>query len=163
MIPGRTSVTMGGGVGLALPCTFRIATENTKLAMPETGIGLFPDVGAGWYLSRLPGRIGQYLALTGYRLDGAECQALGMATHYLDSASLDEANVTRYNEAIRSMTDRSQFILITHIKRTMQSVDILYGVTMQEPGVSKLVSVRVNENVQKRGDARESAPAAAVA
>ncbi|WP_375422101.1 enoyl-CoA hydratase/isomerase family protein [uncultured Sphingomonas sp.] len=84
-------ITMGGGVGLALPCTFRIATENTKLAMPETGIGLFPDVGAGWYLSRLPGRIGQYLALTGYRLDGAECHALGMATHYLDSASLDEA------------------------------------------------------------------------
>ena len=85
-------ITMGGGVGLALPCTFRIATENTKLAMPETGIGLFPDVGAGWYLSRLPGRIGQYLALTGYRLDGAECHALGMATHYLDAASLDEAN-----------------------------------------------------------------------
>ena len=84
-------ITMGGGVGLALPCTFRIATENTKLAMPETGIGLFPDVGAGWYLSRLPGRIGQYLALTGYRLNGAECYALGMATHYLDSASLDEA------------------------------------------------------------------------
>ena len=84
-------ITMGGGVGLALPCSFRIATANTKLAMPETGIGLFPDVGAGWYLSRLPGRIGQYLALTGYRLDGAECHALGMATHYVDAASLDEA------------------------------------------------------------------------
>ncbi len=84
-------ITMGGGVGLALPCGFRIATENTKLAMPETGIGLFPDVGAGWYLSRLPGRIGQYLALTGYRLDGAECRALGLATHYLASASLDDA------------------------------------------------------------------------
>ena len=84
-------ITMGGGVGLALPCSFRIATENTRLAMPETGIGLFPDVGAGWYLSRLPGRIGQYLALTGYRLDGSECRALGLATHYLDAASLDEA------------------------------------------------------------------------
>ncbi|WP_445192164.1 enoyl-CoA hydratase/isomerase family protein [Sphingomonas sp. Tas61C01] len=84
-------ITMGGGVGLALPCTFRIATANTRLAMPETGIGLFPDVGAGWYLSRLPGRIGQYLALTGYRLDGAECRALGLATHFLDAASLDEA------------------------------------------------------------------------
>ncbi|HVF92763.1 MAG TPA: enoyl-CoA hydratase/isomerase family protein, partial [Sphingomonas sp.] len=86
-------ITMGGGVGLALPCSFRIATENTKLAMPETGIGLFPDVGAGWYLSRLPGRIGQYLALTGYRLDGGECRALGLATHYLASDTLDEAKV----------------------------------------------------------------------
>ncbi len=83
-------ITMGGGVGISLPCRFRIATENTRLAMPETGIGLFPDVGGGWYLSRLPGRVGQYLALTGHRLDGAECLALGLATHYLPSAALDE-------------------------------------------------------------------------
>jgi enoyl-CoA hydratase len=84
-------ITMGGGVGISQPCRYRVATENTKLAMPETGIGLFPDVGGGWYLSRLPGRIGQYLALTGARIDGAECLALGLATHYLPSASLDEA------------------------------------------------------------------------
>ena len=84
-------ITMGGGVGLALPCTYRVATENTKFAMPETGIGLFPDVGGGWYLSRLPGRIGQYLALTGHRLDGAECAALGLATHYLPSDTLGTA------------------------------------------------------------------------
>ncbi|WP_010187664.1 enoyl-CoA hydratase/isomerase family protein [Sphingomonas sp. PAMC 26605] len=84
-------ITMGGGVGLACPCEHRIATENTKFAMPETGIGLFPDVGGGWYLSRLPGRIGQYLALTGHRLDGAECLALGLATHYLPGAALDDA------------------------------------------------------------------------
>ncbi len=84
-------ITMGGGVGIALPCRYRVATENTKLAMPETGIGLFPDVGGGWYLSRLPGRIGQYLALTGHRLNGAECLALGLATHYLTADRLDEA------------------------------------------------------------------------
>ena len=84
-------ITMGGGVGVALPCDVRVATENTKFAMPETGIGLFPDVGGGWYLSRLPGRMGQYLALTGHRLDGAECLALGLATHYLTAAKLDEA------------------------------------------------------------------------
>lgn len=84
-------VTMGGGVGISQPCRYRVATENTRFAMPETGIGLFPDVGGGWYLSRLPGRIGQYLALSGHRLDGAECHALGLATHYVPSASLDEA------------------------------------------------------------------------
>ncbi len=60
-------------------------------------------------------------------------------------APLDDANIDRYVEAIRAMTDRSQFIIITHSKRTMQAVDVLYGVTMQEPGVSKLVGVRVNE------------------
>jgi len=84
-------ITMGGGVGLACPCDYRVATENTRFAMPETGIGLFPDVGGGWYLSRLPGRMGQYLALTGHRLDGAECLALGLATHYLPSTALEEA------------------------------------------------------------------------
>jgi enoyl-CoA hydratase len=83
-------ITMGGGVGLSMPCKFRVATENTRFAMPETGIGLFPDVGGGWYLSWLPGRVGQFLALTGARLDGAECALLGIATHYLPAAALDE-------------------------------------------------------------------------
>ena len=81
-------ITMGGGVGISQPATYRVATENTKFAMPETGIGLFPDVGGGWYLSRLPGRIGQFLALTGARLDGAECHAVGLATHDIASENL---------------------------------------------------------------------------
>jgi enoyl-CoA hydratase len=84
-------VTMGGGVGISQPAKFRVATENTRFAMPETGIGLFPDVGGGWYLSRLPGRLGQFLALTGARLDGSECLWAGLATHYLPADKLDEA------------------------------------------------------------------------
>ena len=81
-------ITMGGGVGISQPAKFRVATENTRFAMPETGIGLFPDVGGGWYLSRLPGRVGAYLALTGARIDGADCLAVGLATHYLASEAL---------------------------------------------------------------------------
>ena len=84
-------ITMGGGVGIAMPAKYRVATENTRFAMPETGIGLFPDVGGGWYLSRLGGRMGQFLALTGARLDGAECVWAGLATHYLPSEKLAEA------------------------------------------------------------------------
>ncbi|MDL2353493.1 MAG: enoyl-CoA hydratase/isomerase family protein [Pseudomonadota bacterium] len=84
-------ITMGGGVGISQPARFCVATENTRLAMPETGIGLFPDVGGGWYLSRLPGRIGQFLALTGARLDGAECKWAELATHYLPHDALSEA------------------------------------------------------------------------
>jgi enoyl-CoA hydratase len=82
-------VTMGGGVGIALPARWRIATERTRLAMPETGIGLFPDVGGGWHLSRLPGRVGVWLALTGARLNGADCLALGAATHLIPSDRID--------------------------------------------------------------------------
>ncbi len=83
-------ITMGGGVGISLPAKFRVATENTRFAMPETGIGLFPDVGGGWYLSRLGGRIGQFLALTGARLDGSECLWAGLATHYVPSEMLED-------------------------------------------------------------------------
>lgn len=84
-------ITMGGGVGIALPCTWRVATENTRFAMPETGIGLFPDVGGGWYLPRLTGQVGKFLALTGARLDGAECLALGLATHHIAAADIGDA------------------------------------------------------------------------
>ncbi|MGE0551250.1 MAG: chromosome segregation protein SMC [Kofleriaceae bacterium] len=76
-------------------------------------------------------------------------------------APLDEANVDRYNEIVREMTDRSQFIVITHNKRTMESTDNLYGVTMQEPGVSKLVSV--NLRTIGGGSARSSAQPSASA
>lgn len=82
-------ITMGGGVGISQPAKYRIATERTMYAMPESGIGLFPDVGGGWYLSRLPGRTGAFLALTGARIDGAECIALGLSTHYVASEKLD--------------------------------------------------------------------------
>lgn len=112
-------ITMGGGVGISQPATFRVATPNTRLAMPETGIGLFPDVGGGWYLARLEpaaagqaraapernhgadatassrsdkgSRIGQFLALTGARIDGADCLWTGLASHYLAAESLPEA------------------------------------------------------------------------
>ncbi|MCK5912267.1 MAG: AAA family ATPase, partial [Desulfuromusa sp.] len=66
-------------------------------------------------------------------------------------APLDDANIDRFADIVREMTDQSQFIIITHSKRTMGIVDVMYGVTMQEPGVSKLVSVRINES-SSRGD-----------
>ena len=83
-------IVMGGGVGISCPCRYRVVTERTVFAMPETGIGLFPDVGAGRYLSRLRGRAAQWLALTGSRIDGAACVALGLATHFVPHERLDE-------------------------------------------------------------------------
>jgi len=99
-------ITMGGGVGIACPCRYRVATERTVLAMPETTIGIFPDVGAGRYLSRLRGRLAQFLALTGARLDGAECLRLRLATHYLPSDRLEEAK-----ERIIEQPFRTQAVL----------------------------------------------------
>ncbi|MGV9007501.1 MAG: enoyl-CoA hydratase/isomerase family protein [Brevundimonas sp.] len=85
-------IVMGGGVGISEPAVVRIATEHTTYAMPETGIGLFPDVGGGWFLPRLPGFAGTWLALTGARLKAADTVALGIHTHYMPS---DEIPVFR--------------------------------------------------------------------
>lgn len=81
-------ITMGGGVGLSVHAPFRIATERTVFAMPETTIGFFPDVGGSFFLSRLDGQIGTYLALTSERLKGVQTLYSGIATHYIDSSVL---------------------------------------------------------------------------
>jgi enoyl-CoA hydratase len=82
-------ITMGGGCGISLHGSHRIATEKTLIAMPEVAIGLFPDVGATWFLNRLPGEMGAYLALTGLRVGAADAVALGLATNHVASASVD--------------------------------------------------------------------------
>ena len=82
-------VTMGGGVGLSIHGPFRIATERTLFAMPETGIGLIPDVGGTHALSRLPGEIGTWLALTGTRIKAADCLYAGIATHFVPVERLE--------------------------------------------------------------------------
>ncbi|KAJ6401594.1 hypothetical protein OIU84_016903 [Salix udensis] len=81
-------IVMGGGAGASMHGRFRVATENSVFAMPETALGLFPDVGASYFLSRLPGFFGEYVGLTGARLDGAEMLMCGLATHFVPSAKL---------------------------------------------------------------------------
>ncbi|XP_063503796.1 3-hydroxyisobutyryl-CoA hydrolase, mitochondrial isoform X8 [Pongo pygmaeus] len=78
-------ITMGGGVGLSVHGQFRVATEKCLFAMPETAIGLFPDVGGGYFLPRLQGKLGYFLALTGFRLKGRDVYRAGIATHFVDS------------------------------------------------------------------------------
>ncbi len=91
-------VTMGGGVGVSVHGSHRVATERTLIAMPETAIGFFPDVGGTFVLSRLPGELGTFLALTGYRLRAADGLYSGLATHYVESGRLS-ALETRLAEA----------------------------------------------------------------
>jgi len=81
-------ITMGGGVGLSIHAPFRIATERTVFAMPETTIGFFPDVGSSFFLPRMPGGVGTYMALTSERLKGVNVFYAGVATHYIHSTSL---------------------------------------------------------------------------
>ena len=87
-------VTMGGGAGVSVHGSHRIVSERTLFAMPETGIGLFPDVGASWFLNRCPGELGMYLALTGYRMGAADAIHAGIGDLFIpsyDQSSLIEA------------------------------------------------------------------------
>jgi len=82
-------IAMGGGVGVSIPGDFWIATEKTMFAMPETGLGLIPDVGGGWFLPRLPGETGMFLALTGARIKAPDLYALGIASHVVASDQIE--------------------------------------------------------------------------
>jgi enoyl-CoA hydratase/carnithine racemase len=85
-------ITMGGGMGLAQGSRLRIVGERTRMAMPEVAIGFFPDVGGSYFLSRLPGKLGQYLALTGIQIRGADAMYCRLADFHLPPAAVAGLN-----------------------------------------------------------------------
>lgn len=111
-------ITMGGGVGVSVHGSHRIATERTMVAMPETGLGLIPEVGGGWFMPRLPGEAGMYLALTGDRLKAAETCALGITQGFVPSEKLDD--------------------LIAVLAEDASDVEGTLAVFFKGPGISKL-------------------------
>jgi chromosome segregation protein len=150
------------------PRMFRGGRAELRMTSPEdlleTGIDIVAQP-PGKKLSNIELMSGGEKALTAVSLIFAIFQIKPSPFCILDEvdAPLDEANVARYNEMVRSMTDRSQFILITHSKRTMELADVLYGVTMGEPGVSKIVSVKINGAESKRLPSPEGLPSSRTA
>ncbi|CAG9802914.1 unnamed protein product [Chironomus riparius] len=122
-------ITMGGGVGLSVHGKYRVATERTLFAMPETAIGLFPDVGGGYFLPRMEGNMGFYLGITGFRLKGRDVKKAGVATHFVESSALEELETelgkcNNSDEIDKTLTkfeglfkDTSEFILQPHLKQ----------------------------------------------
>uniref|UniRef100_A0A1A8D8W8 3-hydroxyisobutyryl-CoA hydrolase n=1 Tax=Nothobranchius kadleci TaxID=1051664 RepID=A0A1A8D8W8_NOTKA len=124
-------ITMGGGVGLSVHGRFRVATEKTLFAMPETAIGLFPDVGGGYFLPRLPGKLGLFLALTGFRLKGRDVQRAGVATHFVESnkipdlekelvdlkcpSNADISKLLEFHQKQSSLDSEKPFVLEKHL------------------------------------------------
>ncbi|XP_069010989.1 3-hydroxyisobutyryl-CoA hydrolase, mitochondrial [Embiotoca jacksoni] len=103
-------ITMGGGVGVSVHGRFRVATEKTLFAMPETGIGLFPDVGGGYFLPRLQGKLGLFLGLTGFRLRGRDVQRAGVATHFVESKKISDLEKELVNLKAASAEDVSKVL-----------------------------------------------------
>ncbi|KAG5685086.1 hypothetical protein PVAND_014287 [Polypedilum vanderplanki] len=122
-------ITMGGGVGLSVHGKYRVATERTLFAMPETAIGLFPDVGGGYFLPRMNGNLGIYLGLTGFRLKGRDVQKAGVATHFIESSALEDLenqltkcknfdDIDKTLEKLQSQfKDTTDFVLQPHLKQ----------------------------------------------
>ncbi|WP_029087661.1 enoyl-CoA hydratase/isomerase family protein [Brevundimonas aveniformis] len=101
-------IVMGGGVGISDPAPVRVVTERTLYAMPETGIGLFPDVGGGWFLPRMPGQTGIWLALTGARIKAADCLPLEVGTHFIPADQIEAFKLAliETDEAPQAVADR---------------------------------------------------------
>ncbi|XP_010192506.1 PREDICTED: 3-hydroxyisobutyryl-CoA hydrolase, mitochondrial [Mesitornis unicolor] len=143
-------ITMGGGVGLSVHGHFRVATEKTLFAMPETSIGLFPDVGGGYFLPRLSGKIGYLLALTGFRLKGRDVLKAGIATHFVESdklPALEEDLIALKSPSKENIADllnsyhmkskvdqEKEFVLDEH----MEKINSLFSANTMEEIVKKL-------------------------
>lgn len=117
-------VVMGGGMGISQGGSHRLVTERTKMAMPETHIGLFPDVGGGYFLSRCPGRTGEWQALTGEVMDAATAMEMGLADACLDSARLDEAWEALGQLKLEPADALGQWLAIYSVSAKVQSTGV---------------------------------------
>ncbi|KNA20198.1 hypothetical protein SOVF_054650 isoform B [Spinacia oleracea] len=150
-------IVMGGGAGASIHGRFRIVTENTVFAMPETALGLFPDVGASYFLSRLPGFFGEYVGLTGTRLDGPEMLACGLATHFVHSTKLSLLEEELYEANlddplnICEIFDKYAEQPVLKEKSAYRKLHII-DKCFSHRTVEEILSSLENENAERHGD-----------
>ncbi|XP_026127229.1 3-hydroxyisobutyryl-CoA hydrolase, mitochondrial isoform X2 [Carassius auratus] len=149
-------ITMGGGVGLSVHGRFRVATEKTLFAMPETGIGLFPDVGGGYFLPRLQGKLGLFLALTGIRLKGRDVQRVGLATHFVQSDKIASLEKDLVDLKSPSNIDVAQ-LLDSYQEQSSLDAEKPFVLQEQTEAIDRLFSAgsveEIMENLKKDGSA----------
>ncbi len=152
-------IAMGGGLGLSVNGRFRVVTENVLAAMPETGIGLIPDVGATTFLNSCPGHTGLYLGLTGTRLDAADALYTGLATHFVPHTRLDELV-----EAFASMDPGED--VPTSVEATLQQFAETPGssaLASQQEEIDRIFEADTVEDILSRLDAATTPFSAAAA
>ena len=140
-------IAMGGGVGLMLGCDFKISTENTKFAMPEIGVGLFPDVGFTYYISKLPKNIGLYMMLTATQLNASDTQLIGLTDYYLSTSaknkfedqliklnwSLDELENIKLIQSLISKYSKEETCKVGLPKDNLKSrIDLIQNITNED-------------------------------
>ena len=148
-------ITMGGGIGLAGHASTRVVTERSRLAMPETRIGLTPDVGGSWLLAQTPGRMGEYLALTGAVMDAADAIYAGFADVFVPSGELPgtDAEAARFVAALRASREATD-AETSHLKTQRAWIDDAFAADT----VAEIV-----ERLRARPEAEASATAEVLA
>jgi enoyl-CoA hydratase/carnithine racemase len=120
-------IVMGGGMGISQGANLRVVTERTKMAMPETNIGLFPDVGGGYFLSRCPGRLGEYLALTGHMINGADAVAAELADVFVTSGELPSWWDRLATQGVSAATARQAQAGQSQLELDREQIDAVFG------------------------------------
>lgn len=116
-------LSMGGGLGLSIHGSHRVVTEHAVMAMPETAIALFPDIGASHFLARLPGRIGLYLALTGTRVSAGDAIHAGLATHYVPRAAIEALKAALAREGLAALGAHAHTAPASLLARDRAAID----------------------------------------
>jgi enoyl-CoA hydratase len=153
---------MGGGVGVSVHGSHRVADESVVFAMPETGIGLFPDVGGSFFLPRLPGELGMYLGLTGARLKTADALYTGVATHFVPAARREAlvaalAEGTQVDVALRDLADR---VPDTYLTGHRAKIDAIFAGTSAEEILAALDADRTDWSADTAKLIRPKSPTA---
>ena len=127
---------MGGGIGVAVHGAYRVATEHAVFAMPETGIALFPDVGATYLLPRLPGALGMFLGLTGTRITGADGVHAGLATHFVPRADLPALRAALAQDGVAALGVHARPLPAFSLAAQMQAIDRCFSA----PGLAEVLA-----------------------
>jgi len=131
-------ICMGGGIGVSVHGQMRVTTETGMFAMPETAIAMFPDVGASFFLPRLPGAVGMYLALTGTRLTGADAVHAGIATHFVPKAALAALRAELPGEGVARVAVHASSLPPFSLAAQREAIDRCFGVGSVLEIVSRL-------------------------
>ncbi|MEJ0019148.1 MAG: enoyl-CoA hydratase/isomerase family protein [Acetobacteraceae bacterium] len=134
-------ICMGGGIGVSVHAPYRVATEHAAFAMPETAIGFFPDIGATYFLPRLPGEIGTYLGLTGLRLQGADAVHAGLATHFVARADLPALVRALAEDGLAALGARAAALPAFSLAAKRAAIDHCFGADSVAEIVHRLTAV----------------------
>jgi enoyl-CoA hydratase/carnithine racemase len=153
-------VCMGGGIGIAVHGRHRIATERATFAMPETAIGLFPDVGTSFLLPRLPGALGFYMGLTGARMAGADAVHAGLATHFVRRDSLPALAAALAQDGVAVIASFAEPLPAFSLAAARPSIDAAFSAPSVKEIVARLEADRSTFAEETLRTLRQNSPSA---